>query len=247
MNSSRLTLLMQPFIFVILLCLCAASTCVRGLEQPLGPQTVMWVVIKDAKSPAPYWMNADLPEGAAIYLEKLGAKRGIPIVLPLFDLADTHIVTEQHVLEGNINALQKASERYHAEAILIAKIEQTPEGQWIAEWTSSMNGKTSNFEARHADFNGVLNAGVSGFLTRLVGQAVEPRQPLMAQNDERLSTDTDQAVLQKIENNIANKSDSQETNSTEPKKTIKLSISGIMGVAHYAKVLEYLKQLLTMK
>lgn len=247
MNRRRLTWLMQPLFFMILLCLCAASTIVRGLEQNLfGPQTVMWVVVKDANNPTPYWLNADRPNGAATYLERLGAKRGIPIVVPLLDLADTNMVTEQNVLEGSLSPLQKAAERYHAEALLIGKIEQTTEGEWIAEWTSSMNGKTSNFEARHADFNGVLNAGLSGFLTRLVGQTVEPRHPQIVQNNEQPSI-TDQAALQNIENNIEikseNKNDSQETNTAEEKKTIKLSISGITGVAHYAKVLEYLKKL----
>ncbi len=249
MNKSRVTWLsLQPLFFVLLLCLCSASTLVLGLNAKcLGPHTVLWISVKDAKGDTPYWMNTDKPEGAALYLEKLSKQRGISLVLPLFDLTDTSIVTEQNAQAPDWELLQKASQRYHAEAIVFAKLEQTQAGdQWVGEWTAYINGKISNFETRPADFNAVLNAGLSGFLTRLVGQTAEPRV-LMAEGEQREKTSADYEALQKIENQIE-QSQADEANTTkieEQKKTIKLAVSGIMGVEHYAKVLEYLKHLPT--
>lgn len=83
-------------------------------------------------------------------VKQLSGQYGLPMVLPVMDVADASQVLPQDVLQMELLTLKEAGKRYAAEAFLIGKIQQNNtdfQSQWRlalsdAQWDWSFTGKT---------------------------------------------------------------------------------------------------------
>lgn len=97
------------------------------------PSTLVWALIEqDNVSRFAGFESSDL--NLISKMDNVFSYRAIPVFFPLMDIEDTNTVTEQDVETANISAINKASRRYHPEAVLVGRIIQKGE-HWQAHWT----------------------------------------------------------------------------------------------------------------
>lgn len=139
------------------------------------PLVVVWVVIDDYQSAR--WLNADNFPDITAQVGELFAKRGVPYVVPLFDLEDNYALPVSLGKMLNRNAVQLASQRYGADAILYGSVTATSTGTWVGSWWSLMAGE-AQFQDLFADSaEAFFDAGIGGLADRMAEKyAIVPRQ-----------------------------------------------------------------------
>ncbi len=68
--------------------------------------------------------------------------RGVALMQPLSDLQDRASISEDDVLDGDVEALKAASERYASEGILALDVYHDTGEDWLLEWTFWLNDRT---------------------------------------------------------------------------------------------------------
>lgn len=116
---------------------------VWGEERPL---TLLWVAI-DAGFGNRTVLAAESPDTARseelvavedelrTQLELVASERGLPLVLPLWDLQDMRALSFIDVWGGFSDRVSRASERYGADSVLSGRVRVTPRGDFEVQWT----------------------------------------------------------------------------------------------------------------
>ncbi|MGI3129930.1 DUF2066 domain-containing protein [Halopseudomonas pachastrellae] len=68
--------------------------------------------------------------------------RGVALMQPLSDLQDRASISEDDVLDGDVEVLKAASERYASEGILALDVYHDAGGDWQLEWAFWLNDRT---------------------------------------------------------------------------------------------------------
>lgn len=93
-------------------------------------------------------------------LHRAARQRGLPILLPLLDLADQQAVSTRELWGGFTESLAEASARYGTETFMLGRLAREGDG-WRARWTLYDQGRERQFESRADDLDAVLAAGVA--------------------------------------------------------------------------------------
>ena len=156
-----------------------------GEERPL---TLLWVAIDGgpgergilAADAAPVVSGEALQDAANALREELGAaamQRGLPVTLPLMDLADMGALDFIDVWGGFAERLRQASARYAPDALLIGRIRLSGEDMEVAGWTllrgsdqrllpgdsirSGLDGLADIFAGEFSGIGGLVSARVT--------------------------------------------------------------------------------------
>jgi len=97
------------------------------------PGTLVWLVVDDRHKRQ--LLSSDSDNQAHAILEEEAAYRGIPVRLPLMDLADRSKVSVSDVWGNFEDNLMQASDRYQPEAVLVGRVFKTYSGGWSARWS----------------------------------------------------------------------------------------------------------------
>jgi len=127
------------------------------------------------------WLGAELsgqrqlvsPSSAEVLnrvLEKESARRGLPLSMPLYDLEDQAIVSIGDIWGLFTDRLISASTRYPAAGILMAKIYQNNDGQWVGSWVLSVDEKSQWFDIQGANPDEVIAQAVDWAADNLAAQ-----------------------------------------------------------------------------
>ena len=108
--------------------LCSINKPYLGKNRPV---TVIWLVVDNTKGPIVVGSSAD--EEIAARIENLAAEQALPIVLPLFDLADQSKVRVKDIVAVASDVLKTASKRYNADIILVGRISKHF-NSWQGKW-----------------------------------------------------------------------------------------------------------------
>ena len=97
------------------------------------PRVLVWMVaeIDDVRR---FVSLAETPDIAAQMITAF-ERRGVPIQLPLFDLADATAIAVDDVWEQRGPIIQAASSRYDAENRLVGRAVAISSGQWTGDWS----------------------------------------------------------------------------------------------------------------
>ncbi|ROR35071.1 DUF2066 domain-containing protein [Inmirania thermothiophila] len=139
----------------------AAGLPVWGEERPL---TLVWVAAETADG-ARRLVVADDEAGLAQALALAGQRRGLPLVVPLGDLADRAAVDVADLWAGFDAPVMEASRRYGADRIAVVRLGAAG-GGWRASWRLLGEGGTA-WEAFGASPAQALGAGIDGLAERL--------------------------------------------------------------------------------
>ncbi|UJJ32309.1 DUF2066 domain-containing protein [Halopseudomonas maritima] len=111
------------------------------------PGVLVWAVQRDE-------LGADFmaPGGEMGQALRTAARfRGVALMQPLSDLQDRASISEEDVLDGDVEALKAASERYASEGILALDVYHDAGEDWRLEWTFWLNDRTLDGKERSAD------------------------------------------------------------------------------------------------
>ncbi|CAD5108682.1 DUF2066 domain-containing protein [Zestomonas carbonaria] len=124
-----------------------------------------------------WWLNSS-SEGSNLVgdaqpsaepLQRAAQHRGLPLRLPLADLSEQLVGTAENISAGQPDALQEASERYDADALLAVDAREE-DGQWQAQWRLWLGDSREQGTAKGSDANSLADA-----VMLAVGERLAPR------------------------------------------------------------------------
>lgn len=105
----------------------------RSAGLPLWPANrpalLVWLVKDDAEG-----LQQVTEDSIRQGLREQAELRGLPLILPLHDLEDRLAVSARQLWSMDESAIEKASERYDADAILVGRYSSTSAGVWRSDW-----------------------------------------------------------------------------------------------------------------
>lgn len=97
------------------------------------PEVLLWLVVDTAQGRRFITADND-PEQVALLREAFN-KRGVPVRLPLYDLADSAALSPDQAWSQSSDALRAASARYGVSEILGGRAAPLSTGNWVGDWT----------------------------------------------------------------------------------------------------------------
>jgi uncharacterized protein len=137
------------------------------------PTVLAWVMVEDEQGR--HFISKDsAPEQTQILLEEF-SRRGVPVQLPLFDLADTAAVNPEDAWRLDANVMQAASARYNVQDVVVGRLASSGEGQSVGEWSYLHGDEHSNRSVTVPDLTAFLREGVNLAAGEIAGRyAVAP-------------------------------------------------------------------------
>lgn len=96
------------------------------------PAVLAWVVVEDERGER--FISRDSDPELVQLLREAFAQRGVPLQLPIYDLADTAALRPSDVRQQSTLALLAASERYGLEHVVSARLVQQGSATWAGGW-----------------------------------------------------------------------------------------------------------------
>lgn len=97
------------------------------------PPVLVWLVIEDATGR--YLANEATAGEVTRLLQRAFSRRGVPVELPLLDLADTAALSPQEAWRLDGNAIETASARYGAAHVLAGRVALLADERVAGEWS----------------------------------------------------------------------------------------------------------------
>ena len=150
----------------------AVQALLRNADLPLWtanrPATVAWVVLSDSGQRS-FLSAAERPlEGEA--LRASFDDRGLPLQLPLLDLADTTALSPGEAWRQSSAAVIEASRRYRGTEILAGRAARTASGRWVGDWRLLYEGRWLARPVEAADFQAFSEAGADLVASTIAGR-----------------------------------------------------------------------------
>jgi hypothetical protein len=138
------------------------------------PDTILWLAIEPAGQDKQL-LNQELQPDLVKRLREQAQKRGIKIVLPVWDLNDIQMVDVYDIWGGFMQQISLTSERYDVDSILSARVyrkpvddTQTSSGpMWLGDWTLMDNGQLNSGQIQMSEPEQVVESIVDVLATQL--------------------------------------------------------------------------------
>lgn len=108
-----------------------------GAGEPIWtanrPAVLLWLV-RDTPAGRQFVTSETAPEEVEI-LRAAFARRGVPLRMPLHDLADAAALPAAQAWQLNPPSLRQASARYRVEEILAGRVSRLSSGDWLGDWS----------------------------------------------------------------------------------------------------------------
>ena len=122
------------------------------------PTIMTWVAVDDGERQ----MLSEATEHKALgKLNEAAAKRGLPLVLPIYDLEDSIKLPMVQLWGLFKEGILKASERYAAESVLAGRVYQPDENTWVGNWRFYFKGQEFEYEFKSQTLDEQLLWGLS--------------------------------------------------------------------------------------
>ena len=103
-----------------------------GRWSRVRPRVIVWFAVEDERGRKSY---VDSVSRAAAVIGGAARERGMPVLLPLYDIEDRMTVPVSTIWGGFPEPIQRASRRYAADAVLAGRAWRGETGLWKARWT----------------------------------------------------------------------------------------------------------------
>ena len=121
----------------------------RASNEPIWaedrPATLMWLVVDDL-------IGRRLPfdddeTGLRQIVEASAARRGLPLVWPVYDLQEQATLSLDSLWAADPKTIELASQRYDAIGTLLGRLLGTSDGKWRVAWEYSFNGASTYWDS----------------------------------------------------------------------------------------------------
>ncbi len=123
------------------------------------PATVVWLAVEERGRRL--MVGGDQRRDLQAVVMNEGQRRGLPIIVPLWDLQDQAALRVVDVWGNFAEPVRKASERYESEAVLLGRVNAVAT-RWQAHWTLYQGGTGLSWDSAGASPAQAIAAGVSG-------------------------------------------------------------------------------------
>ncbi|MGR6873975.1 DUF2066 domain-containing protein [Pseudomonas sp. HK3] len=122
------------------------------------PTVLLWL-IKEERGRS---VLIDGVEGSAYKaVENASQVRGVPVVLPVYDLEDSIRLPQESLWGLFSSSILEASKRYDAESILAARVYKNKKGNWVGQWRFYFKEREFNYEFETQELSQQVLAGLS--------------------------------------------------------------------------------------
>jgi uncharacterized protein len=143
------------------------GTFITGLVRRAGaplwtanrPTVLAWVMVEDEQGR--HFINRDsAPQQAQLLVEEF-SRRGVPVQLPVFDLADTTAVSPEDAWRLDATVLQAASARYNVQDVVAGRLASLSDGNSLGDWSYFHQDEHINRSVAVPDLQTFLREGVN--------------------------------------------------------------------------------------
>lgn len=132
------------------------------------PATLVWLGVEENGSR--YILGADSAEQLRESLEYEAQRQGMALVLPLLDLEDQRNLSFADLWGDFQDTILAASDRYHAESVLVGRISLSPSDVWLGRWTLYESGRNTAWQTQGDYADQLLSSGVGGAVEALANR-----------------------------------------------------------------------------
>lgn len=122
------------------------------------PPVLVWMVVEDPGGR--YFVNRDSAPELSEQLLAEFSRRGVPVQLPLFDLADTAAISPEDAWRLDTTALQAASARYDVRDIVAGRLTARASGNSVGDWRYLYKGDRVDRPVNAPDTQTFVREGV---------------------------------------------------------------------------------------
>ena len=127
-----------------------------GRWSSVRPRVIVWLAVEDERGRKSF-VDSTSPAAAAI--DQPARERGVPFILPLFDIEDRMTLPVSTLWGGFPEPIQRASRRYAVDAVLAGRVYRGGTGLWKARWTL-FGDLTREFESSGESLETVVAEGM---------------------------------------------------------------------------------------
>jgi len=132
------------------------------------PPVLAWLVVSDAGRRS-FLGPENHPAETQVLRERFRV-RGIPLQLPLLDLADLTSLSPGAAWRQSSPALVEASRRYSGTEVLAGRVARTATGRWVGDWQLLYEGRWVRRAVDAESFGGVAAAGAELAASAIAGR-----------------------------------------------------------------------------
>ena len=103
-----------------------------GRWSRVRPRVIVWLAVEDERGRKSF---VDSASPAAAAIDEPARERGMPFILPLLDIEDRMTLPVSTLWGGFPEPIQRASQRYAADAVLTGRAWRGETGLWKVRWT----------------------------------------------------------------------------------------------------------------
>lgn len=122
------------------------------------PSILVWMVVENRSRR--YLLSNSIQSSTREAIEKHARLYGLPIRLPLMDLADRANIGVADVWGNFEERIINGSKRYQTEAILVGKL-YIANRSWNTQWSLYVNGRKVNWEGQDISLDTIVKKGLS--------------------------------------------------------------------------------------
>lgn len=151
-----------------------------GLEAwgPERPELLIWLALQDGQNLKA--LTAESQPELDHLLQELSATLSLPVVTPLWDLADQLTLSPADIAAGHAEHIRLGTTRYDTDTALTGRLSRAKGDTWIADWRLYRGeNPPERWNSQAADFRAILDTGLTGAHARLAAQAL-PRDHSIA-------------------------------------------------------------------
>lgn len=132
------------------------------------PTVLAWVVVEDEQGRR-FVSQDSAPQEAQWLLEEF-SQRGVPVQLPVFDLADTAAVSLADVWALDAKTVLAGSARYNVQDVLVGRLAKLSGGQFLGDWSYLRQNEQINRSVTVPDVQAFMRDGVNIVATDMVSR-----------------------------------------------------------------------------
>ncbi len=149
----------------------------RGAGLPFWssnrPAVLVWMVVEDGDGRRFVGAGTDPAIIQAVMANT--TRRGLPLTLPALDLEDMVAVSPDELWRLNNHRALAAVERYQASSMLLGRVSQLSNGQWLGRWNYHLAGQRLRFDGDAESIDAYVAAAIDQVADLMAAQyAIAP-------------------------------------------------------------------------
>lgn len=135
------------------------------------PAALVWLV--EQAGTHRQFVGLEDEAGHTAVMDKRAQERGIALLHPVLDQADTSVLKESDVWGGFMEPVRQASARYTADVIVTGNLEQLPGSGWQGRWQTTIQDEVTTWTVTSESAQDVLNEGMDRLADMLASRYIQ--------------------------------------------------------------------------